>query len=516
MRLATLLSALPHYRLSGSTELEISRIVFDSRQVTPGALFVAYRGVDVDGHAFIPQALARGAAAVVVEEGAGVSVPAGPGAPPPALVTVPDGRQALAFLSAAWHGFPSRRLTLIGVTGTDGKTTTSHLIFSILKAAGLKAGLISTINAVIGDEEYDVGLHTTTPDAPDVQRYLAQMVAAGTEVCVLETTSHGLAQHRVAACDFDVAVVTNITHEHLDLHGSRAGYLAAKARLFEALGQAPAGERRVRPLAILNRDDSSFEYLRARLQVEHASYSLAGPADVVAQGIRHTPGATHFEIRGAAYRLPVQSKLVGAYNVSNVLAAFGATVEGLGIEPQIAGRGIEAVAGLSGRMERIDAGQDFLAIVDFAHTPNALRRALETARTLIAPGRRVIAVFGCAGRRDVEKRRLMGQIAAELADLTLITAEDPRTEDLAAIIDATAQTMLAAGCVEGRDFERVPDRGRAIFRAVRLARPGDVVLALGKGHEQSMCFSTTEYPWDDREAMRAALAGAPLLTLPTA
>ncbi|MFQ5611673.1 MAG: UDP-N-acetylmuramoyl-L-alanyl-D-glutamate--2,6-diaminopimelate ligase [Anaerolineae bacterium] len=509
MKLSTLLAALPRHRLAGSADVEITEIVFDSRQVTPGALFVAYQGVSVDGHAFMPQALERGAVAVVREAHSLAHLP-GSGFP---VITVPDGRQALACLSAAWHDFPSRKLTLVGVTGTDGKTTTSHLLFSILKAAGIKAGLISTVSAVIGEERYDIGPHTTTPDAPDVQRYLAQMVEAGAEVCVLEVTSHGLAQQRVAACAFDIAVITNITHEHLDLHGSLDGYWAAKAKLFEGLdGTRP---KTIPPLAVLNADDGSYDYLRARLKVRHCTYGLGPAADVVARDVRHEPGATRFQIAGPGYTKGVASKLVGAYNVSNMLAAFTAAVEGLGVDPAAGVAGLAALDGIAGRMERIDAGQDFLAIVDFAHTPNALRRSLETARTMIPPGRRLIAVFGSAGLRDREKRTLMGQIAADLADLTLITAEDPRTEDLDSIIEETAQAMLARGCLEGRDFERVPDRGRAIFRATQLAQPGDLVIALGKGHEQSMCFGTTEYPWDDRQALRAALSGKPLLTLPT-
>jgi UDP-N-acetylmuramoyl-L-alanyl-D-glutamate--2,6-diaminopimelate ligase len=514
MKLATLLAGLAQHELAGSAEIAIADVVSDSRRVRPGSLFVAYRGVQVDGHKFIPQALERGAIAVVVEAGADLSDLTGGNPVPPAVVTVPDGRQALAYLSAAEHGFPSHKLTLIGVTGTDGKTTTSHLIFSILQAAGLKVGLISTIKAVIGDDEYDVGLHTTTPAAPDVQRYLARMVAAGCKVCVLEVTSHGLAQERVTGCAFDVAVVTNVTHEHLDLHGSWENYLATKARLFEILGQGVA--KNVPPLAVLNRDDASFAYLRTRLKVPYRSYGLLAAADVVALNPRYNLDATHFEVQGRDYRVPLVSTLVGVHNVGNLLAAFSATVEGLGVAPQVAARGIEAMKGIAGRMERIDCGQDFVAIVDFAHTPNALRRALETARSIVSPGARLLAVFGSAGLRDVDKRVLMGEVAAELADLTVITAEDPRTEDLDLIIDSTAQAMRARGCLEGRDFERVRDRGRAIFRAMQLARPGDVVLALGKGHEQSMCFGTTEYPWDDREAVRSALAGVPLLTLPTA
>lgn len=507
--LQNLLKTLPDFTLTGPPNPLITGITADSRQVAPGSLFVAYKGVSVNGHRFVPAAVERGAAAVVVEEDA----PVPPGV---TCLRVADGREALAHLSAAWYDYPGQKMTVVGVTGTDGKTSTTNLIYHILKQAGVKTGMISTVNAVIGDTALETGLHTTTPDAPDVQRYLAQMAAAGAEVCLLEVTSHGLAQHRVTACDFNWAVVTNITHEHLDLHGSLEAYREAKARLFEL---AQTG-------AVLNADDLSYDFLRPRLapQLKVIRYGINSPADWRAGKIELRPSATVFETVFNGQALMVQTPLVGAFNVSNVLAALALTVDGLGIKPETALSALRSFGGVPGRMERIDAGQNFIAVVDFAHTPNALRRALEAVRPL-TPGR-VVAVFGCAGRRDVEKRTLMGQVAAQLADVTIITAEDPRTEDLSALMAATARAMRAQGAVEvdpldplpagGPVFMRIADRGRAIYRAVQLAGPGDMVLALGKGHEQSMCFGETEYPWDDRAAMRSALAGQPLLTLPTA
>ncbi|HMR63384.1 MAG TPA: UDP-N-acetylmuramoyl-L-alanyl-D-glutamate--2,6-diaminopimelate ligase [Anaerolineae bacterium] len=516
MKLSTLLAALPRYtgRLTRDpAQVEIAAISADSRQVTAGTLFVAYPGVSVDGHRFIPQAIEQGAAAIVYEETGLTELPQ----TTLPFIAVPDAREALAYLSAAWYDFPARRLITVGLTGTDGKTTTTNFLYQILRAAGRKVSMISTVGAVIGDQVLETGLHTTTPDAPEVQRYLAQMVAAGTEICLLETTSHGLAQHRVTACDFDVAVVTNITHEHLDLHRSLDAYRAAKALLFESL--ATAAPKGVPKRAVLNCDDWSFEYLKTRLAAGATAwlgYSLENhPASTVtACQPLVAPDKTRFTVQGSDYRFEAETVLLGDYNISNALAAVTAAVEGLGVPPAAAQQGLAALPGVPGRMERIDEGQAFTAVVDFAHTPNSLRRALRAARQLVKG--RVIAVFGCAGRRDVEKRTLMGQIAAELADLTLITAEDPRTEDLTAIIDQTAQAMLAQGAVEGRDFYRVPDRGRALFQAVQLAQAGDIVLALGKGHEQSMCFGQTEYPWDDRKALRSALRGQPLLTLPSA
>ncbi len=519
MNLLTLLANLPHSQFITSPPAagDITQITADSRQVGPGTLFVAYRGVNVDGHRFVAAAAAAGAAALVVEAAALPELnqfAAGATCP---LIAVPDGREALAYLAAAWHNFPAKKLAMVGITGTDGKTTTTNFLYHILKCAGKNVGMISTVNAVIGNNQLETGLHTTTPDAPDVQRYLAQMVSSGADTCLLETTSHGLAQHRVAACDFDVAVVTNITHEHLDIHGSLEAYRAAKARLFTGL--AAAAPKGIPKTAILNCDDWSFEYLKAKLApggVRWLGYSLAGhpEAAITAHNAVCRPDKTTLTICGPGYQFEAETALVGDYNISNCLAATAAAINGLGVTPEAARRGIAALPGVPGRMERINEGQPFTAIVDFAHTPNSLRRALAAARGLT--NGRVMAVFGCAGLRDVQKRTLMGQIAAELADYTIITAEDPRTEDLDQVMAATAQAMLAAGGVEGQTFERLPDRGRAIFKATQLARPGDLVLALGKGHEQSMCFGTVEYPWDDRHAMRHALRGQPLLTLPTA
>ena len=529
MKLSRLLAALPRYEILQISSLvtasppisqvDIIKIAFDSRQVEPGTLFVAYRGVALDAHHFIPEAIVRGAAAIVCEDEKlllmGQEAASLTNLP---VVIVPNGREALAYLAAAFHNFPARQIITVGITGTDGKTTTTNFLHHILRAGNKSAGMINTVNAVIGDRILETGLHTTTPDAPDVQRYLAEMVEANVDIALLETTSHGLAQHRATACDFDIGIVTNITHEHLDIHGgSLDAYRAAKASLFESL--ATAADKGISKTAILNCDDWSFEYLKEKLATTTTTwlgYSLFDhpEASLTAQNISCQPDKTSFTICGPNYAFEAVTTLLGDYNISNCLAATTAALEVLGLSPEAAQRGIANLPGIPGRMERIDAGQSFMAIVDFAHTPNSLRRSLTAARNLTSG--RVIAVFGCAGRRDVEKRVMMGQIAAELADLTIITAEDPRTENLQAIMAETAKAMLAKGAIEGRTFERISDRGRAIYRAIQLAEPGDLVIALGKGHEQSMCFGDVEYPWDDRQAMHTALQDQPLLTLPTA
>jgi UDP-N-acetylmuramoyl-L-alanyl-D-glutamate--2,6-diaminopimelate ligase len=539
-------SPFPH-RGSHGAACSVTTITADSRQVKPGALFVACTGGAADGHRYIPDAIAKGAAAVVGEQPlTGLAVP---------YIQVENSRQALAYLTAALYGYPARKLTMIGITGTDGKTTTTNLLYQIMLTAGIKAGMISTVNAVIGDQVLDTGFHVTTPDAPDVQRYLSMMLAAGLTHVVLETTSHGWAQYRVDACEFDIGVVTNITHEHLDYHGSYDAYRTAKARLFQSLAETqvkPQGNPR---LAVLNRDDSSYEYLSSVIQsagsqrlsaighrLSAISYGLGEGADVRAENIVYDASGFQFTIKNGEQRVAINSKLIGSFNISNCLAALTAAVAGLGIDPETAAHGIAAFSGVPGRMERIDLGQPFIAIVDFAHTPNALRVALETARGMLEilprsnearEGRstftknkktsrasllrgeekgRIIAIFGSAGLRDREKRRMMAEVSAELADITVLTAEDPRTESLDGILEEMANGARSKGGVEAQTFWRVPDRGEAIRFGVQMAQPRDVVIACGKGHEQSMCFGATEYPWDDRVAMRAALSE--LLGLP--
>jgi UDP-N-acetylmuramoyl-L-alanyl-D-glutamate--2,6-diaminopimelate ligase len=496
MKLSELVREFPFDYSPITNDVEISGIVADSRSVKPGYLFVALTGGTSDGHQYILSAIEHGAAAIVgMQSIQHLDVP---------YLQVLDSRMALPHLSAAFYGYPGRKLTVIGVTGTDGKTTTTNMIYAILQAAGYKSGMISTINAVIGDQVLDTGFHVTTPDAPDVQHYLAHMVASGLSHVVLEVTSHGLAQYRVDACEFDVAVVTNITHEHLDYHGSFEQYRSAKARLFAGLAATlskPQGNPRK---AILNRDDASYDFLSQITTGSILSYGFNRKSDLYPDEIQQTLDGFSFTVKGLGQQFPCKCRLLGAFNISNCLAAIGATVYALGISPDAAQAGIASLENVPGRMERINLGQDFTAIVDFAHTPNALKVALETARQ-VTKGR-VIAVFGSAGLRDRQKRRMMAEISVQHADLTVLTAEDPRTE---ALDDILAEMYIGAtriGGIEGENFWRIPDRGEAIQYAISLARTGDVVIACGKGHEQSMCFGEVEFPWDDRIAMRAALS----------
>ncbi len=507
-------------------DMQITRLTEKTSEVDPGACFVARVRETSDGHPYIGKAISAGAVMILAQRprtSLDLVIPENV-----VYLQVADTALALAWLSAAWYDFPSHDLVMIGVTGTDGKTSTSSILFSILKAGGYQVGLLSTIKAVIGDQEESLALHVTTPEAQEVQRHLRRMLDAGLTHCIVETTSHGLAQHRVSAIDFDIAVVTNITHEHLDYHGDYEHYAAAKARLFETLSydslqrqSSSKYKQRLAKTAVLNIDDQSYRRLAAIPVQKRLTYGIQNPANLRAEEIQYSASETRFtlsingiSIPGENNLLTISSSLVGEFNVYNMLAAAAVAFE-LGLAAAAVQHGLLSVRAISGRMERINQGQPFLLLVDFAHTPNALEKAAQAARQMTAG--RLITVFGSAGKRDVEKRRLMAEASARLADLTVLTAEDPRTESLDDILAMMAEGCRNAGAIEERTFWRVPDRGQAIYFALSLAQEEDTVLICGKGHEQSMCFATTEYPWDDRNAARIALdalqRGQPMIDL---
>jgi len=532
LTIADLLEVLPDERmmnLSASARgREILAVTADSRQVQPGTLFVAVTGARFDGHRYLPAAIEQGAVALI-----GTRAPAALHADGVVLsehavyIQVGDSRRALALASAALHDFPSRQLAVVGITGTDGKTTTSSIVEAILAAATQspsapegRVGVVTTVGARIRGRESETGLHVTTPDAPEVQAFLRAMVDEGCRYAVIESTSHGLHQQRVAGVDFDVAAVTNITHEHLDYHGSRDAYVAAKALLFRSLYASPA-KPGIPRCAVLNADDAgSYAALLAVLHKEATlhgyhvpvrSYGMAGgraQLDVAVDNVRYEADATRFDVQWWGGSFAVVSPLIGEFNVYNVACAATAALA-LEIAPAAIQSGVATMAPVLGRMQRMDGGQPFQAIVDFAHTPVSLERALVTLRPLVGQGTpggqgRLIAVFGSAGMRDREKRYLMGRVSGRLADFTVITAEDPRTEDLDEIC---REIRRGVSEFAGADrFVIVPDRSEAIQVAVDMARPGDVVAAFGKGHERSMCFGEVEYPWSDQDAMLAALA----------
>jgi UDP-N-acetylmuramoyl-L-alanyl-D-glutamate--2,6-diaminopimelate ligase len=478
----------------------------DSRKVQPGFIFVALKGATSDGHRFIHEAIQKGAVAVFgTENDIGCTVP---------YIRVENSRIEFANLCAMYFGYPAKNLTVIGVTGTDGKTTTCSLVYEILRAAGIKTGMISTVNAIIGDELIDTGFHVTTPEADDIQRFLRLMVDKDITHVVLETTSHALEQKRVQACEYDFGVLTNITHEHLDFHGSYEAYRNAKAILFENLSSTVGKPFGIQKGAVLNRDDPSFSYLSRVTKVNTVTYGFSPDADFKPESILHASTGmnfrifTHFVDR-ENFLFPITTSLLGEYNVMNILAACGLAIGQLNIKPSDAARGIQALKGIPGRMEKIDLGQEFLCYVDFAHTPNALLNTIKTGLNILSgsdQAGRVITVFGSAGLRDKRKRFLMADISAQWAGITILTAEDPRIESLEDILSEMEGALKANGVKKGVGYSVIPDRGEAIQYAIDIARAGDIILVCGKGHEQSMCFGDIEYLWDDRIAVTSAIS----------
>jgi UDP-N-acetylmuramoyl-L-alanyl-D-glutamate--2,6-diaminopimelate ligase len=384
----------------------------------------------------------------------------------------------LAVFSTLYFRLPAKDLKVIGVTGTDGKTTTASLIHHCLIKGGKKAALITTVSAKIGAEEINTGFHVTSPHPWKLQSLLRKIVDKGYEFVVLEVTSHGLAQYRLLGVNFFLGVITNVTHEHLDYHQTYENYLAAKAKLFKDV-----------KIAILNRDDKSYGYLNLKLKTENSkliTYGIKNKADF-------TPKTFHFK-----------TELPGEYNQYNCLAAI-ATTSSLKIPEEIIRKALISFPGIEGRLEAIKEGQNFKVYVDFAHTPNALEQVLKTLKVQLPVGKKLVVVFGSAGLRDKKKRDRMGKIASKKAAMVILTAEDPRTEDVHQIINQIANGCQKSGGVEGKTFYKIPDRAEAIRFAIEKAEKDDIVAICGKGHEKTMCFGKTEYPWSDQREVRRAL-----------
>lgn len=483
MGLGALADAVAPERIVGVPVGEVRALAYDSRRVGPGTLFFAVPGVHVDGHAFAAAAVDRGALAVVVErELPDLTVP---------QLLVSGARRALADAADAWFGRPSERLDVVGVTGTDGKTTTAFLSVAVLAAAGWRPGLIGTVALRVGGVERANQARNTTPEALELQELLAEMVAAGDDSVVMEATSHGLAQERVRNCRFRVGVVTTVTSEHLEFHGTVEAYRAAKARLVEEA-----------PVAVLNADDATFDYYRERARDRVITYAIDAAADLRATELAEGPGGSTFRVEGPRWAGEVRLQLPGRFNISNALAAL-TLAEALELDPAAAAAAIGEVRGVPGRMERIDEGQPFGVIVDYAHTADSLEKVLRILRPVTAG--RLIVVFGSAGERDRTKRPAMGAVAARLADVVVITDEDPRLEDPRTINEEIADGARRAGARDGERLAVIDDRREAVGHAIGQARAGDLVLLAGKGHEESIIYGTERRPWDDRRAAREAL-----------
>jgi UDP-N-acetylmuramoyl-L-alanyl-D-glutamate--2,6-diaminopimelate ligase len=487
MGLGALTDVVAPERVVGIPVGEVRGLAYDSRTVTPGTVFFAVPGEHVDGHDFVTDAVAAGAIAVVVErEVAGVDV---------SQLVVDRSRRALADAAFEWFDRPREHLFhAIGITGTDGKSTVTALAAQMLWDIGWHPGQIGTVSVRIGEELMPNLDRTTTPEALELQELLARMVAAGNDSVVMEATSHGLALERTRNVRFDIGVVTNLTSEHLEFHGTIENYRAAKARLVEEA-----------PIAVLNADDPSFEFFRARARERVISFGIDADADLRAGNLRPDATGTSFHLESPRWHGEVRIPLPGRFNVANALAVLG-VAQGMGLKLSRAADALGDATGVPGRMERVEAGQPFAVVLDYAHTEDSLRKVLDVLRPLTDG--RLIAVFGSAGERDPTKRAPMGRAAAELADLVVVTDEDPRLEDPRAINEQVADGARAAGARDGESLWVIDDRREAIGHAVGLARPGDVVVLAGKGHEQSMFYGTEKRPWDDRSAAIDALRDA--------
>ncbi len=471
-------------KLDALPGIDIRGLAYDSRQVKPGDVFIALKGLKAAGADFATEAIVRGAVAVVAERPADA-------APAVPWVIVPDARTAMASLAAELYGHPSQSMQVVGITGTNGKTTTAYLLRAVFESAGKKCGLLGTVTYSIGDQELPAA--RTTPEAPDVQRMFRQMVDAGCRACVMEVSSHALALRRVDGSAFAAAVFTNLTRDHLDYHGDMESYFAAKRRLFEML---PPGA----PTAV-NLDDPRGDSVRKAVSAP-VTYAINKPADVTPGPLTLTFAGLEFDARTPKGSVHVKSRLVGRPNVSNILATV-AVATALDVPSDAIEHGLANLGGVPGRFELVSsASDDVTVVIDYAHTDDALKNLLETARPL-AP-RRVITVFGCGGDRDRTKRPLMGAVASRLSDIVVMTSDNPRTEDPARIIEEIKRGVPAASDRSAATFAIV-DRTEAIQFAIRKAEPGDLVLLAGKGHERTQMMGSDELPFDEAAIARAAL-----------
>ncbi|HEX3041363.1 MAG TPA: UDP-N-acetylmuramoyl-L-alanyl-D-glutamate--2,6-diaminopimelate ligase [Solirubrobacterales bacterium] len=473
MRLAELVAGLPGARVVGDGSVGVEELAYDSRKVEPGTLFCCVVGEKSDGHEFGPRAVEDGAVALVVErELTEVAVP---------QVVVPDSRAAMAPLAARFYGDPTAELRVVGVTGTNGKTTTAFLVHEILKAAEYPCGLLGTVKQIVGGVQKEV--ERTTPEAIELQRTFCQMLAGGDEACAMEVSSHAMTLHRADAIHFEVAVFTNLTQDHLDFHADMEDYFLAKRKLFEA---GPT-------TAIVNVDDPYGRRLAG--EFECLTFSAEGAeADYSARDVSFDAGGARFSVG----EMDLRTGLPGHFNVANALGAFAAA-EAMGVGAEIAAAGLARAARVPGRFEPIDEGQGFSVLVDYAHTPDSLENVLRAARRLTSG--RLISVFGAGGDRDRDKRPKMGRAGAELSDLAVITSDNPRSEDPEAIV-----AEVAAGAEGAAELEVVVDRREAIALALGRAGSGDTVVIAGKGHEQGQEFEAgRKIPFDDREVAREEL-----------
>ena len=475
----------------GNQDLEIKDIEHDSRKISEGALFVCMEGVHVDGHKFIPQAREKGAVAIITERE--MEAPEGM-----AVLRVPDLKQALHAIVPYFHDYPARSMRVIGITGTNGKTSISYMLRAMLRRMGCRVGLIGTIQIMIEDEVLPI--HNTTPDVVDLQRTLAMMRDANMDYVVMEVSSHALDQNRVAGIEFDTAVFTNLTQDHLDYHKTLENYKKAKTILFDLVASPGVKNGKT---AVVNVDDAAGQDMLAAADCRHITYAIHQDAVLKAENIQVLAGGAEFDIRVGESRLPLKLQITGIFNVYNVMAAVGAAMAE-GVPAPIIKACMEEFTSVPGRFELVRGGQDFAVIVDYAHTPDGLENILHTARQIAK--KRIITVFGCGGDRDNTKRPIMGRIAAELSDYVVATSDNPRSEDPQRILG-----MVEAGVEEKigtKPHEAIIDRREAIFRAVELAEKDDIVIIAGKSHENYQILADKTIHFDDKEVALEAIRAA--------
>ena len=500
MKLGQILEGLSGFELRGDPALEIAGMAYDSRQVRPCDLFVAIRGHHADGHGFIESAVAKGAVAVAAEKLTGLEAKV-------ATLLVPDSRKALSKLALAFYANPFKTITLIGITGTNGKTTTSYLLESMIKAACGKPGVLGTVNYRFSQKQFPAPV--TTPESLDLIRFSREMVDDGATHIVMEVSSHALDQGRTQDCPFNVAVFTNLSRDHLDYHKTMDEYFAAKSRLFKELRAGKSGRQ---PSAVINLDDPRGKDLVAMTQAAVFTYGLGKECQVSADAIQMDRNGLKFRLRTPAGEGVVRSPLIGDFNVYNILAAAGAGIA-MNLPFEAVVQGIEALKSVPGRLERVENRRRLTLVVDYSHTPDALLKAMKSLKPYVKD--RLITVFGCGGDRDRGKRYDMGRLAGEHSDVAFITSDNPRTEDPLSIVKEIEKGMLDSGLKKGggnthpgKGYFLEVDRRQAIRKAVAMAEERDVVLIAGKGHEDYQVIGSERRPFSDQEeAARAASEG---------
>ena len=491
MKLKEILSGIPIAEGHAEDTLEITGICYDSRHVQPGDLFVAVTGYATDGHKFIPQAVAAGASAIVTTR-EDVEVPEGI-----AVLRVKELQPALDTIVPYFHDYPARKMRVVGITGTNGKTTTSYITRAILRKAGYKVGLIGTIQIMIEDEVLPI--HNTTPDVVELQHTLAMMRDKGMDYVVMEVSSHALDQNRVAGIEFDTAVFTNLTQDHLDYHKTLENYMLAKAKLFDHVSEQGCKQGKT---AVVNIDDAAGATMLAHAKCQHLTYAIEKEADLRATDILVHANGAEFVLHHESFgEMALKLHITGIFNVYNVMSAVGAALAEH-IDAAVIKAALEAFTAVPGRFELVKAGQDFSIIVDYAHTPDGVENVLKTARKIAK--KRIIAVFGCGGDRDRTKRPIMGRLAAELADVVIATSDNPRTEDPEFILSQVEEGVDEA--IGTKHHELIVDRRHAIYRAIEMAETDDIVVILGKGHENYQILKDKTIHFDDKEEARAAVA----------